>query len=150
MIGNNFLHNYHHNVINVPQEKKVFLAVFHRPLQLDSVELFMKWGNVFSIWHLHTEQTFGQPNCNMFCWHRICVSGHLLIHWSATFFSFQVKSSHMAPSLDTVTNIFHDNASVNFHLPVCLLYSECVLPPSWGDSQLLTQSSDHYTQSVKL
>lgn len=46
------------------------------------------------------------------------------------FSSYQVISSHMAPSQDTVTNIFHDNASMNFHLPVCLYYSVCVCVPS--------------------
>lgn len=78
----------------------IFSCVLQCPLQLDSVELFMKIENLFCIWLMHTEQTFGQPNCNMFFG---TVSLFLCIHWSAGFrlFPFLVTSSHMAPSLDT-------------------------------------------------
>lgn len=106
----------------------IFSCVLQCPLQLDSVELFMKLEHLFRIWLMHTEQTFGQPNCNMFFG---TVSLFLCFHWSAGFrlFPFLVTSSHMAPSLDTVTNIFHDNASMNFHLPVRACVDVCVPSP---------------------
>lgn len=67
------------------------------------------------VWQIHTEQTFGQPNCNMF------LGTGSVCFWSAghQVFSFLLTSSHMAQSLDTVTNIFHDNASMKFQHYLC-------------------------------
>lgn len=63
----------------------IFSCVLQCPLQLDSVELFMNFENLSCIWLMHTEQTFGQPNCNMFFWHCIFVSVLPLICWFPTF-----------------------------------------------------------------
>lgn len=48
------------------KKKNLFLATLLCPLQLGSVELFIRWENVFCVWHLNTEQTFGHPNCCMY------------------------------------------------------------------------------------
>lgn len=107
----------------------IFSSVLHCPLQLDSVELFMKCGHLFSVSGTYTQSKHlvnQIATCFLALYLCFCSSTDLLV---ADFFPFLVKSSHMAPSLDTMTNIFHDYASMNFHLPVCLYYSERVFPP---------------------
>lgn len=103
----------------------IFSCVLQCPLQLDSVELFMKLENLSSC-----TQSKHLVNQIATCFFGT-VSLFLCFHWSAGFrlFPFLVTSSHMAPSLDTVTNIFHDNASMNFHLPVRACVDVCVPSP---------------------
>ncbi len=109
----------------VPQKKCLFLAVWHCPFQLDSVELFIEWGNLFCVWHLTHSTNIWSTKLQHVFWHRICVFCSSTDPLVADFFPFQVIPSHMAWSLDTVTNIFHDNASMNF-LFTCVSVLDCV------------------------
>ena len=115
MIGN----DYHCDLINVPLEN---LSIFSSGALPTSIRF---------CWIIHEERkcilslalnTQSKHLVNQIATcllaPNLCVCSFADSAGRRLFFPFQVTSSHMAPSLDTITNIFHDNASVNFHLPV--------------------------------